>query len=197
MLTVYSDSTQAPHFPAFDAAIERIKHAEIAERYRRKTKREPFSVRRAPRRGADAHRLRSIRADLAGQRRGQISCSRSSVCYPDAFLSDRLPTIGGRCASHIIWQTVFFIRQMTELISSFTQKDVDPSLALYRPSTSPYSLFKEGNGRRPLNISAVAARANTAIQRTQLIQLIQVTQMTQTPLGAPGRDRYQSPRRSM
>ncbi len=40
-----------------------------------------------------------------------------------------------------------------------------------------------GNGRRPLNISAVTARANTAIRRTQAIQVTQMTQMTQTSLG--------------
>ena len=43
MLTAYSDSTQAPRYPAFDAAIDRIKHAEIAERYRHKRKGKPFS----------------------------------------------------------------------------------------------------------------------------------------------------------
>ena len=47
----------------------------------------------------------------------------------------------------------------------------------------------KGNGRRPLNISAVAARANTAIRRTQatqatqVTQVTQMTQMTQTSLG--------------
>src|SRR6266436_657587 len=71
---------------------------------------------------------------------------------------------------------------LDESVLSFTQKDLDPSLALYGQAPSSYSIFRERNGRRPLSISAVAARANTAIQRTQLIQLIQLTQMTQTPL---------------
>src|SRR6266436_4606398 len=68
---------------------------------------------------------------------------------------------------------------LDESVLSFTQKDLDPSLALYGQAPSSYSIFRERNGRRPLSISAVAARANTAIQRTQLTQL---TQMTQTPL---------------
>src|SRR5258707_361061 len=73
-----------------------------------------------------------------------------------------------------------------ESVLSFTQKDVDPSLALYGQAPSPYSICREGNGRRPLNISAVAARANIAIrwtQATQVIQMTQMIQMTQTSLG--------------
>src|SRR5260370_32364442 len=31
---------------------------------------------------------------------------RLSVCYPDAFLSDTLPTIGGRCASRRLFLNV-------------------------------------------------------------------------------------------
>src|SRR5260370_42224758 len=76
-----------------------------------------------------------------------------------------------------------------ESVLSFVWKDLDPSLALYGQAPSPYYICRERNGRRPLNISAVAARANTAIRRTQATQATQVTQvtqmkqMTQTSLG--------------
>jgi hypothetical protein len=70
-----------------------------------------------------------------------------------------------------------------ESVLSFAWKDLDPSLALYGQAPSSYSIFRERNGRRPLNISAVAARANTAIRRTQATQMTQMTQMTQTSLG--------------